>query len=140
MANDYINAMLSNGVLAIIIIPTRVATTLSTIIDHINTNGLKHELTPFVICIEISDHYTTVCCIKKNLKLLVKTPMKQFISETNQNWITITSYDLQTNLSNHFASLPALTVNNYSILFNGLMNVIQTTIKKHMPLKQPLRR
>ena len=43
-AKLYINSILSHGAIPLITKPTRISTNLSTKIDHIITNDLKHEL------------------------------------------------------------------------------------------------
>ena len=48
-ANDYINMTIGNGTILLITKPTRVAKTLSTILDHIITNNFELSLNPAVI-------------------------------------------------------------------------------------------
>ena len=64
IAIEYLNIILSNGALPIITIPTRVTSSSSTIIDHIITNDLKHNLTPFVIQEDMTDHFPIGCFVQ----------------------------------------------------------------------------
>ena len=68
---NYINILISNRLLPFIMIPTKVTATSSTIVDHINTNDLRHEVISFVLKSLITDHYITISCVK-NLKLALK--------------------------------------------------------------------
>ena len=56
-AIEYLTIILSSGVKPIITIPTRLTSSSSTIIYHIITNGPKHNLTPFVIQEDMTDHF-----------------------------------------------------------------------------------
>ena len=56
-AREYLNIILSNSTLPIIRIPTRDTSYSSTIIDHIITNDLKHNFTPFVIQEDMTDYF-----------------------------------------------------------------------------------
>ena len=64
-AYNYINILISNSLLSQIAVPTRVITTSSTIIDHMNTNNFRREVVPFVLKTLITDHYITICSVKK---------------------------------------------------------------------------
>ena len=65
-ANLYINSILSHGAIPLITKPTRISNNSSTIIDHIITNDLKHELQSFIVKSDLTDHYPIFCVINKN--------------------------------------------------------------------------
>jgi len=46
--------------------PTRVTSDSSTIIDHIITNDIQHNLHPAVIEENLTDHYSVVCVINQS--------------------------------------------------------------------------
>ena len=49
LAIDYINILLCHRAFTVITIPTKVAPTSATVIDHIISNDLKHKVLPFVL-------------------------------------------------------------------------------------------
>jgi len=63
---DYIDDLVTFGSVPIIIIPTHVTESLSTIIDHIITNDVSHIIMPGIIRCDhsLSDHYVTFCVVK----------------------------------------------------------------------------
>ena len=63
-AIEYLNIILSNGALPIITILTRVTSSSSTIIDHIITNDLTHNFTPFMIQEDMTDHFPIGCFVQ----------------------------------------------------------------------------
>ena len=65
-AIEYLKIILSSEALPIITIPTGVTSSCSTIIDRIITNDLKHNLIPFVIQEDMTDHFR-IGCFKQNL-------------------------------------------------------------------------
>ena len=65
-ANLYINSILSNGAVPLITKPKRISNNSSTIIDHIITNDLKHELQSVIVKSDLTDHYPIFCVINKN--------------------------------------------------------------------------
>ena len=56
-ANLYINSILSHGTIPLITKPKRLSNNSSTIIDHIITNDLKHELESFIVKSDLTEHY-----------------------------------------------------------------------------------
>ena len=78
LADNYINILISNGLLSLITISTRVTATSSTIIDHTNTNDLKHKVIFFVLKSLITDNYITTCRVKK-FKNCPKNVKKSFL-------------------------------------------------------------
>ena len=86
-AIGYVNIVLSSGALPIITVPTMVTLSSSTIIDHIITNDLKHNLTSFVIPKDMTDHFPIGSFIQ-NLFFNKRKRSKRFsIAETNPNVI-----------------------------------------------------
>ena len=60
---DYLNVLSSNCSTNIIDKPTRVTPTSATVLDHILTNENKHQVIPFVIDYDITDHYPVAVLI-----------------------------------------------------------------------------
>jgi len=66
VASNYINELISCGAIPIIIIPTRVTSEISSIIDHILTNDISHITTPGIIETDlVSDHYPIFCNVSR---------------------------------------------------------------------------
>ena len=112
----------------------------ATIIAHMNTNDLKHEVIPFVLKSLITNHYITICCVKKFENYPKNVKKSFFIRNKNNLKNNKFTSDLESNLLNNFEYLPSLTINNFNDTFNGYSSVIQETINTHMPLKKISRR
>ena len=64
VAIDYINVLLCHGAFPVITIPTRVTSTFASVIDHIISNDLKHEILLFVLRECLAGHYPVACYVK----------------------------------------------------------------------------
>ena len=99
-ADNYINILISNDLLSLITMPTRVTATSATIIDHMNTNDLKHEVIPFDLKSLNTDHYITFCCVKKfencpkNVKKVFLLEIKTSSTMKNLLWIKNPIYSI----------------------------------------------
>ena len=140
-ANQYINMLLSHGVLPLITLPTRVTDVSATITDHVLTNDIKHSRKPGVMQTQdISNHYL-LYCQKGNVPTYKKAEesfgyyrhKSKFDSDTFNE-------DLNQTLANHFPSVPDLTLNNFNKIFNEFYRLISKTINQHAPLKRYTRR
>ena len=67
-AIKYLKIILSSEALPIITMPTGVTSSCSTTIDPIITNDLEHNLIPFVVQEDMTDHFR-IGCFKQNLSL-----------------------------------------------------------------------
>ena len=54
--NNYVNTLLSNGLLPLITLPTRITQTSATIIDHISTSHKSDRYVTGVLISSLSDH------------------------------------------------------------------------------------
>ena len=84
LAIDYINVSLCHRAFAVITIPPRVTPTFATVIDHIISNDLKHEILPFVLSDCFTDHYPVACYVKAFNTKIFKNKADIIYSETNQ--------------------------------------------------------
>ena len=141
-ANDYINKMLSYNVIPIITLPTRVTSRSLSIIDHIITNDVNHNIIPFVIPVrdDLSDHYVVGCCINDFSKPPLKKKQELFVRDKSGLNSELFCEDLTTNLSLYFEKLPALNNGNYNKIFDGFSQTIPSTIDIHAPKKKLSRR
>ena len=135
-ACEYINTIVSHGAVPLIIKPTRVTETFSTLIDHIITNDMEHSLIPEVIQTDITDHYPILCAVTKpRYKPNNKAPLI-FYREKSPFRAEAFCEDLHSNLINSFSTQPVLNTNNYNQSFNLFSQTIMNTIDKHAPLKR----
>ena len=141
-ANDYINEMLSYNVIPIITLPTRVTSRSSSIIDHIITNDVNHNIIPFVIPVrdDLSDHYVVGCCINDFSKPPLKKKQELYVRDKSALNSELFCEDLATNLSIYFEKQPALNTGNYNTIFDGFSQTILSTIDIHAPKKKLSRR
>jgi len=131
---EYINIIESHGAVPIITIPTRVTNDSSTTIDHIITNDFQHQLHPYVIEADLTDHYPQLRVVKapkrnknKPNKLLYRDKSK-FIPE-------IFCEEHEAKLLNHSTCQPILHKENFNDEFNKFINIISAMIDQHTPLK-----
>lgn len=61
--NDYLDTIFSLGYLPVVTKPTRVCPSTATLIDHMYTNSLTHQLTPAIVLTDVTDHFTTCLLI-----------------------------------------------------------------------------
>ena len=73
-AENYLQAITSNGAFSLIAKPTRVTDKSATAMDHIITNDVEHTVMPFVIQSSATDHYAVMCKISKIQTISNKTP------------------------------------------------------------------
>ena len=108
LVDDCINILINNDLLPLITTPTRVTPTSLTIIDHMNTNDLRHEVIPFVLKSLITHHYITICGVKKfencpkNVKknfFLLEVKITSTMKNLLLNWNLIFSFILKISLS-----------------------------------------
>ena len=140
-AIEYLNIILSNGALPIITVPTRVTSSSSTIIDHIITNDLNHNLTPFVIQEDMTDHFP-IGCFVQNL-----SPKKQKKSKTVSHYRDKSKFksedfcnDVQSKFFAFIINMPDLDGDNVNDSFNGFVNLLRSIIDDHASLKRLSRR
>ena len=119
-ANLYINSILSHAAIPLITKPTRISNNSSTIIDHIITNDLKHELQTFIVKSDLTDHYPIFCVINKNSTNNKKNIEKLFYRDKTKFCSESFCKDLQTDLDNYFSHRPILSNENFNKLFNPL--------------------
>ena len=70
---NYRNATESNGAFQLFTQPTRVTHSTATVIDHIITNDKIHKLCSYVLPVNLTDHYPTICLID-NLTIIKNNP------------------------------------------------------------------
>ena len=75
--------MLSYNLIPIITLPTGVTSMSSSIIDHISTSDVNHNITQFLTPIpnDLSDHYDVGCCINDFSKPPLKNKLELFIRD-----------------------------------------------------------
>ena len=119
--NDHINEMLSYNVIPIITLPIRVTSRSSSIIDHIITNDVNHNITPFVTPVrdDLSDHYVVGCCISDFSKPPLKKKKELLAKDKSAFNSELFCEDIRTNLSIYFEKSPTLNTDNYHKIFNG---------------------
>ena len=64
-SKKYKHALTSSGAVLIFTKPTRVTDNSATVIDHIITNDVSHDITPRIICSLMTDHFSSACKINK---------------------------------------------------------------------------
>ena len=133
--------MFSYNVIPIITLSTRVTSRSSSIIDHIISNDVNHNTTPFVIPVrdDLSDPYVVGCCINDFSKYPLKKKQELFVrvkSDLNSELQLVFCEDLATNLSIYFEKLLALNTENYDKIFDGFSQTILSTIDIHAPKKK----
>ena len=131
--------MIRNSAIFLITFPTRVTSETSTIIDHIITIDLKQKIAPFVIRSDLTDHYFTVCNIKNIIHYKCAKSLKYHRDTSKLNCEDFRN-ELDQNLSQYFLNCDVLNHLNYNIIFNGFVDVIQSTIDAHASIRQLSRR
>ena len=134
-ANIYINSILSHGAIPLITKPTRISNNSSTIIDHIITNDLKHELQSFIVKSDLTDYYPIFCVINKNSTNNKKNIEKLFYCDKTKFCTKSFCKDLQTDLDNYFNHRPTLSKKNFDELFNNFVHIISHSVETHAPLR-----
>ena len=102
-ANLYINLILSHGAIPLITNPKRISNNASTIIDHIITNDLKHELQSFIVKSDLTDRYPIFCVTNKNSTNNKKNLEKLFYRDKTKFCLESFCKNLQTDLDNYFS-------------------------------------
>ena len=82
----------------------------SSIIDHISTNVVNHNITQFLTPVpnDLSDHYDVGCCINDFSKPPLKNKLELFIRDKSAFNSELYCEELANNLSIYFEKLPAL--------------------------------
>ena len=140
-AIEYLNIILSNCALPIFTIPTRVTSSSSTIIDHIITNDLKHNLTPFVIQEDTTDHFP-IGCFVQNLSPKKQKKIKTISYYRDKSKFKSEDFcdDVQSKFFAYIINMPDLDCDNVNGSFNGFENLLRSIIDDHAPLKRLSRR
>ena len=86
------NMLESNGGVSIITEPTRTTSTSQTILDHIITNDLQHQIVPGIFQCDISDHFPFFCKIEINHE--TKITKKRYIKDLSNFKIDFYSQEL----------------------------------------------
>ena len=138
-AKKYTNAITSSGAVSVVTLPTRVTNNSSTVIDHIITNDLNHQVTPRVIRSSMTDHYVVACKISKfkASRKQVAAPLYRDKSKFNNN---VYNEDLFGKLESLFRINFPLNCDNFDLIFDQFVEIISTTINKHAPQKRMSRK
>ena len=131
-AIEYLNIILSNGALPIITIPTRVTSSSSTIIDLIITNDLKHNLTPFAIQKDMTDHFP-IRCFVQNLSPKKQKKIKTVSYYRDKSKFKSEGFcdDVQSKFLAYIINMPDLDCDNLNDSFNGFVNQLRSIIDDH---------
>ena len=128
----------SNSFHSLIDFSTRVTAKSQTIIDHVYSNLYRYKTIPGIIKSSVTDHYPLFVTLN-HTKLNVEQPtfytrsLKKFNFENFNN-------DLKFSLDKQLSDLPKLDQNNFDQVFSSFMEVINTTINRHAPLRKLTRR
>ena len=133
-AIEYLNIILSNGALPIITIPTRVTSSSSTIIHHIITNDFKHNLTPFVIQEDMTDHFP-IGCFVQNLSPRKQKKVKTVSYYRDKSKFKSEDFcdDVQSKFFVYIINMSDLDCDNVNNSFNGFENLLRSIIDDHAP-------
>ena len=66
--DEYLNMLLSHGLLPIVTKPTPITSHSATLIDHIYTNSSISHITSDIAMVDISDHLPVFCILKSQIK------------------------------------------------------------------------
>jgi len=132
---QYIDTLCSLGCYPIINKPTRVVNEAESCIDHIYTNNLSTEITPYIMLHNISDHYPIYLTVSKaRLKRDVK--QRYFRDTSNVNIIAF-DRDLHETLD----SLPMQYSEwNVNEKFDFIVRSMKSLADTHMPVRKYTRR
>ena len=124
----------------IITVLTRITSSSSTIFDHIITNDLKHNLTPFVIQ-DMTDHLPIGCFIqnlspKKQKKIKTVSYYRDKSKFKSEDFCD----DVQSKFFAYIIKMPDLNCKNVNDSFNGFVNLLRSIIDDYAPLKRLSRR
>ena len=64
--NDFLNGIISQGMIPLITKPTRVTDHPATLTEHIHTNIVNKKITSGIVLTDIADHYGTFCLIENS--------------------------------------------------------------------------
>ena len=135
---DYLNVLSSNCSTNIIDKPTRVTPTSATVLDHILTNENMHQVIPFVIDYDITDHYPVAALISRNLSTnRSKSVLSRSFATFNRDKF---NNDLNAKIDNFMSVVDTLTENNVNDIFNEFYSSLTSTINIHAPLKKVSRK
>ena len=134
IVTNYLNMLDSNSVASLINNPTRVTDTSSSTLDHILTNENRFRVSPFVLNHVITDHYPVMVSVSQNV-VKCKTQPKFKRSLANFSADNFNA-DLHESLENLSETVLFIDENNVISVFEQFYSLVQTTIDKHVPLKQ----
>ena len=127
----YIDTLLSNGLLPLITLPTRISNKSATIIDHISTNIKDDSYDAGIILADISDHFPIFYIKHDNVKLKdpkVGEPVKK-------RKIDIESMSEFRNSLENIDWDPILSNQNANEAFDLFFENIDVTFERHFPEK-----
>ena len=128
----FINTLISCGTFPIITKPTRVTDTTATIIDHIITNVMNHEILPGVIgTSEVNDHYPVFCQVHNIMLPRKNNNFIGYYKDKSKFDSDAFNYDLFSALDSYFMILPKITNNNVDKIFSEFTRIVLQIIDKH---------
>ena len=133
-AKDHLNILSSNAAFPLIIKPTRITSTSSTLLDHIITNITQNTLLPGILRSDLSDHFPTFCFIlldSKPFKITVNKKIRSLNKFKPEDYVQ----ELALKLDQFFSHLPEVSSTNFDAIFKEFYHIIKTITNTHAPLK-----
>ena len=126
--SDYLDNLISYGLIPQITLPTRVTHTTSTLIDHIFSNITSKPTISGTLKTHISDHYANFICIKWTPN---KQKMPKFIQYRNLSKTAIQNFNTALGLADWTS---VLTEQNVNTAYDNFTEVYNSLKDFHLPL------
>ena len=130
--NEYTNFLWSAGAKTIITKPTRIGDSSATLLDHIYTNDLRHEVETGVLVFDISDHLPIYALCRRKMTRVEQKHCFRDDQNLNKDLLSADLYEI---LYNELCD--SNTVHETSqIRYEKLISLFAYILDKHVPLKQ----
>ena len=126
--NMYLDSLLSNGLLPLITLPTRISGRSATLLDHICTNIIDDTFDTGIIISDLSDHFPVFY-----IRYLQTKPKKPEPIKINK--IDDSSKDAFTSLLNSYSWNNVIQDNNPETAFDSFFNTINSCFDLAFPEK-----
>ena len=132
---QYYDSLCSYGCMSLLNCPTRVTDSSSTLIDHLYSNDMHHNINCKILIHDISDHFPFIFSVNanspsNNVEMLRKRNMKLFKYEDFLQDLSL-AFDRSVIENEH---------TNIHVAFKSFVDTLHNTLDKHAPLRNLTRR
>jgi len=134
---EYLNTLVSNGMLPLISIYTRVSQTSKTIIDHLFTNITSRYIDSGIYIYELTDHYPIFCVLHSDLKKTSNSSSSFFYYRDFKKTDYTSFFEGNSKSYSNFNINSCLTLSTeLNQIFDQFVATFYQLVNKHAPLKK----